>query len=713
MSKQELIVGYDLCADYSQISYFDKEKTEPDSLTIDGMMQIPTVLFRRFTDGQWLAGKKALDEAQEGQGILVRNFTENIGNDPLVDVAGERMEKTELLCIFMEKTLSVLMDTMEDAAIAWLTVTMVKMDLAAAAALKEAAKRLQIPSNRIFMQGHRLSYEYYALSQRRELWMHDVGLFEYGKNGLYYHHLSISWKHHPASVTSESMALTDYLNGDELENPVGPEMDRKFLDAIKAATAGKTIATYYLVGEGFESAAKGSGWLNLSLQQLCAMRRHVFVGQNLYARGACYNSYYHASGKAPEFVPVNADLLMKEIYIRSVHRNTPRKVVLAAAGTAWYSIAGENHLIIDGCEQLVLHVRDTITNLEQTVVLPLAGLPERPSKTTKLQVLTSFESENICHVQVVDKGFGEMYPETGKRWEIAFDILDHAAETQNPAEQGSVMEATIPVEVRPFDMKLSGVRIYTLEELCRYLYENVYAITEETFNEKLLYWMDRITGSQALSQALHHFISAGKPLREMVRFLLNAVSYLSNSEIAFVYNKLAEMEKQNPIEQARMAADNYCRYGHYMAALKNYQHVIYQMNHGYEKESTRQFKAETWHNAGVTFMKLHNLASASACMHRAFELVKDQSYLESYMYTLQLMGAQDKMLEIAHRENIPASVMDGLMEKYRSADAFYESSECGMLMKAGIQLKQGQGHEEYQLFVKNYLANEKKKYELS
>jgi tetratricopeptide (TPR) repeat protein len=260
-------------------------------------------------------------------------------------------------------------------------------------------------------------------------------------------------------------------------------------------------------------------------------------------------------------------------------------------------------------------------------------------------------------------------------------------------------------------MKLSGIRIYTLEELCRYLYENVYAITEETFDEKLLYWMDRITGSQALSQALNTFIAGGKPLREMVRFLLNSVSYLNNTEIAYVYNKLVEIEKQNPIEQSRMAADNYCRYGRYIAALKQYQHVIYQMNHAYDKEMTRRFKAETWHNTGITFLKLHNVSSAAVCMQRAFELIKDTDYLEAYMYTLQMTGAQDKMLETASSENVSSAMMDAIMEKYRAAEAGYEMSERGQHLKEALMSKQGQAHETYQLFVRQYLDREKKKFE--
>lgn len=132
--------------------------------------------------------------------------------------------------------------------------------------------------------------------------------------------------------------------------------------------------------------------------------------------------------------------------------------------------------------------------------------------------------------------------------------------------------------------------------------------------------------------------------------LLNAVDYLDNGEIARIYNKLTEMENQNPLEQMRLAADNYNRYGHYMAALKNYHHVVYQMSHDYEEEMTRQFKADTWHNMGLAFLKLHNLKCAAECMENAFELVKTQEFLAPYMYVLELMGDHERILALIRQE---------------------------------------------------------------
>ena len=100
MERQRLMVGYDLCADYSQISYYNTEKEEPDSVNFDGQNEIPTVLCRLFSNGEWLAGQQALKAAEAGNGVLVRDFIVRIADDPMVDVAGERMEKAGLIGIF-------------------------------------------------------------------------------------------------------------------------------------------------------------------------------------------------------------------------------------------------------------------------------------------------------------------------------------------------------------------------------------------------------------------------------------------------------------------------------------------------------------------------------------------------------------------------------------------------------------------------------------
>ena len=94
----------------------------------------------------------------------------------------------------------------------------------------------------------------------------------------------------------------------------------------------------------------------------------------------------------------------------------------------------------------MVRMRDPLTNFEQTAVMTLDALPQRPPKTTKLLIETSFQSETDCHIRVTDMGFGEIFAATGKVWEMHFDIGE-ASEASGQSAKEAVIEATIPQEV--------------------------------------------------------------------------------------------------------------------------------------------------------------------------------------------------------------------------------------------------------------------------
>ncbi len=711
MNKQEWIVGFDLCADYCQFSYFDTEKNEPESVGDDHKVRIPTALTRLYASDAYLAGQEALDAAEEGRGTLITGFAENLAGEPLCEVDGAPVAKSELIYQFVLKSLGRLTRLNPQARIAYLTITAPAMDLAMADAVDQIAARMDIPKGHAAALSHMLSYEYYALSQKRELWTHDVGLFEFTKESLKYHHLGISWKHHPATVVSETTDLTDFMAPEDLAQP-GLETDQRFMRAITEVSARRTISTFYLVGEGFEDAGSGTSWMKSSLHQLCSLRRHVFVGQNLYARGACYHSFYLAApDMQPGFQAVNSDLLTKEIYLKTTHRKAPQKMLLVSAGKAWYNAAGSNTVIVDGCNELIIRVHDVLSNIEQKTVLHLEDLPARPSKTICLKLETVFESESICHITATDMGFGEFFKSSGKVWETRFD-LNGIPDMPVPPEEGVVIETFKPVVRMGHVIRMSGSRVYTLEELCWYIYQNVYTLSMDLFDEGMLAWMDHITGSHQLSLAIRNYKEGGRTLKEIVRLFLSSVDYLNNSEITTVFNRLAILEKQNPVEHAKIAADNYCKYGHYMAALSMYHHVAYQMNHDYEKEATRQFKAAVYHNMGVTYLKLHNMTSAIQCLKEACSLEKSESYLIHYLTALQLSGDKELLMEGAEACGATMSQLSAVRKAVAEAEEAYPQSEQGLALKEGLDLKQV-SMSKYNAFASEYLERQKKRYDVN
>ena len=362
---------------------------------------------------------------------------------------------------------------------------------------------LECPPGCLKIQTHVASYENYALCQPKELWSHDVGLFEYDENGLIYCHLSISRKHSPVVVVPSLLDLSAYLGGSDYKTLAPPELDRRFLDVIKEVLGKRNVSTIYLVGEGFDG-----DWLNLSIKTMCSNRKG-FIGQNLFSKGACYTSMLEATQKKnQQFIALCDEMIPVSIYI-SVNRGRERFTVdLVKAGSDWYNLQENVEFIMDGTDTVPLHVRDFVSNKEKVIPLKLENMPDRPNRTTRIRMHLEFEDANICQVIMEDQGFGALYPATDKTWKMRLNVTEYQASNDFIPEGRLILNREV-AEAVPFYFHISGMKVYSVEELCYYIYENIYAVTLDIFGEDFFYWLEKKMNEPVLAKSLKNLIKAG------------------------------------------------------------------------------------------------------------------------------------------------------------------------------------------------------------
>ena len=674
MNNFEWIVGIDLCESVSQLSCFDMEKMEPGA-----EREIPSVLLR-LPDGSWLAGTEAESAAQAGEGTLLRGFLTDPDGEPEICVGEETFSKTDRIAEFLGQ---ILKPQQEDgSAKVYLTVTVPEVTPALREALLEARGKAGAAENTFSVMSHMLSAEFYALSQKRELWLHDVGIFEYDKAGLRYEHLSISGQKHPAIVRAGLQDLSSFLSGSDLELAGEAEADRDaaFLAALGAAAGESHISTFYLVGEGFQDIGEGSSWMKRSLQELCKGRRHVFVGQNFYVKGACYNSYYMAIPQArPEFVAADTELTAEEVFLYISQHGKLGRLPLVPLQTAWFTAEGTAAVLPDGAQELLLGVQNAVTGETRRYPIPLEGLPERPEKTTKLLVRAKYLKEQLLQVSVRDMGFGELFPASGKVWEkdIVLDAEEEPGVVRSLPGQtaGRVLETSLPGSISPLQIPRTGTKVYAFDELCWYVKENISALDSDFFDERLFRWLDGLTGSSRFSDSLRRMKEEGRPMSDMVRFLFSASEYISPAEQKDTAAAFAVLEKQDASSRAGMVADYYYRYGRYMSAALQYQHAIWVSEHDDQASATRGFRSGLWHNMGLALLRLGDRDSAVQCLQRAFQEKEDVTLVSECLSIQYMSGDEKAFRELAEKYRIPESVLSSIRESCDQAGMDYESSE--------------------------------------
>ncbi|HEX3075673.1 MAG TPA: DUF5716 family protein [Lachnospiraceae bacterium] len=418
---RKLLVGLDLCNDYTQISCYSMKTYEPESICYtndDSKYMIPTVLGVREDTKDWLFGEEALLMAKSKEALLVDNILERIIRKEEIYIYDVRFTGSALLEKFFRKTLSLLKRYYPNETVSKLVITIKELDMALIHAIYKALDSLSLGKERVSIQSHSQSAIYYAMSQKRELWINNVAIFDFEEAGLQYYHLDINRKTSPMSITIDHKDLSDTLSLDLLEDLNDKEsISYIFENLAKSVLYRQLITTLYMTGRGFEG-----NWADEVFKKLCVGRR-VFKGQNLYTKGACYYARELAGeGKCEDFIFLTEEMVSSSIGLQVYKDAMLEELTLVNYGTLWYEARHQVQLILDEQDSITIVVKDYRKKNSNQHVIELEGITKRPNRMTRVELRTEFVDTKTCTVMVKDMGFGSYYPSTNQIWEYTIRI---------------------------------------------------------------------------------------------------------------------------------------------------------------------------------------------------------------------------------------------------------------------------------------------------
>nr|WP_294494373.1 DUF5716 family protein [uncultured Anaerosporobacter sp.] len=411
--ERKLLVGFDLCNDFSQISCYSRKSFEPESICYtddDTKYMIPTVLGVRKDTKEWLFGEDAIAKVKLDQAVLIDQIVDRICKREEFYVFDVKISPEAVLEKYFRKCLSLLKRYYPNDMVAKLVVTIPVLDLNLIKTIYKALEALALEKDRVSIQSHKQSAVNFAMSQNRDLWMNDVGVFDFEENGLQYYQLKINRKHVPMTITVTQKDLSDTLSYDLLEDLDDKEsLSYIFENLAKSVLYKQLVTTLYMTGKGFEGT-----WADEVFKHLCAGRR-VFKGQNLYTKGACYYArQLSGEGRSEDFIYLTEEMIASSVGVALYKDARLNEYTLVKAGTLWYEASCEVRLILDDMDEIIISVQDLYSKEVHKHEISLAALEKRPPKMTRIELRISFDDPNTCIVTVKDMGFGEYFPSTNQ-----------------------------------------------------------------------------------------------------------------------------------------------------------------------------------------------------------------------------------------------------------------------------------------------------------
>lgn len=198
----------------------------------------------------------------------------------------------------------------------------------------------------------------------------------------------------------------------------------------------------------------------------------------------------------------------------------------------------------------------------------------------------------------------------------------------------------------PYYVEATGVRLYSVEELAWYLYENIYLIDECIIEEKLYSWIEKQLGLGKLAERLRNGKNTGIHIYNQVMTILQASEYYSEEELSELSEKVKAISGLQTQERMKYKADELMQNKNYWVAITEYDRLLS------IRQSNRlpvNFYAKVWNNLACCYARLFLFEKAAGCFESAYQFGKQPEYKEKAYYARKLAACgqepEEELLE--------------------------------------------------------------------
>ncbi len=253
---------------------------------------------------------------------------------------------------------------------------------------------------------------------------------------------------------------------------------------------------------------------------------------------------------------------------------------------------------------------------------------------------------------------------------------------------------------KPFYINNMAINIYSIEELCYYIYNNIYLIGTDLVDDSLINYIDSVLMEKELARQLEFLTEQNAGLSELVITILRYADYYSEDEIASLKQLIDRLDTQNASERLKARADNFLSNKRYESAIRNYELIVYGKR---DRTLPDEFFGNVWHNMGVAYGMLFSFHNAAICFKTAYALNRNEESAKEYKAASCMISknieadSEDELMYVTKRE------IETLMD-HAPEEAEY------MQVKAAFDLKKDGHISEYYTAVNTLVENWKLEY---
>ncbi|MDO5135343.1 MAG: hypothetical protein Q4D55_04755 [Eubacteriales bacterium] len=181
---------------------------------------------------------------------------------------------------------------------------------------------------------------------------------------------------------------------------------------------------------------------------------------------------------------------------------------------------------------------------------------------------------------------------------------------------------------QPYFIENISTNIYSMEELCYYLYHNLYLVDRTILEEGLCSWLEKELELPKLAAKLRPHLGKFASAEDVLYPVFKEINYLTYEELKWLNAQLAKMETESPLLRQKKKGDALMENGMLVSAIHVYEGLL--KEEGLE-EAHEGLTGLLWHNLGCAYSYLFQMEKAAECFWEAWEQSEAEEELEAYL----------------------------------------------------------------------------------
>ena len=214
----------------------------------------------------------------------------------------------------------------------------------------------------------------------------------------------------------------------------------------------------------------------------------------------------------------------------------------------------------------------------------------------------------------------------------------------------------------PYFIENVSTNIFSIEELCYYMYHNP-ALLDATFvNQNLTDWVGTELGLVRLASAMNRALTENESLSGFVLPAFREISYLTYEEIKEYTALLEKLAHASVPVRIKMKGDALVRCGKHFGAIDAYRLAIEEAR---TSVKDTVFLSSLWHNKGTAEMKMMLYGEGLASFEKALLLDDTKENRMTYLTALLITRPSGKAEEEISRRSFDPGLVSEAEEKIR------------------------------------------------